>query len=43
MMASGGKIKRKSTKKNKKKKPSKDDANKYGPYFNYLPFEKAVI
>lgn len=27
----------------KKRRIIQDDINKYGPYFNYLPFEKAVI
>jgi hypothetical protein len=27
----------------KKREFIKDDINRYGPYFNYLPFEKAVI
>lgn len=36
--------KRKKKKKKKLRKgPSKEDINKYGPYFNYTPFERAVI
>lgn len=35
---------KKKKQKHLKKKPiSKDDIYRYGPYFNYLPFERAVI
>lgn len=37
------KEKAKSKGKGKKKKITKEDINRYGPYFNYTPFEKSVI